>query len=88
MDPARSGRTPGRRQPAGVVRVPRAAAIGLSAGIVSEELFTALVLVALVTTVMTVMTVPVLSGLDRRDGRSRTAEEAPEGEEEMSAAPS
>ncbi|MET7575651.1 cation:proton antiporter [Streptomyces sp. NPDC005492] len=44
--------------------------IGLSAGIVGEELFTALVLVALVTTVMTV---PVLSWLDRRDARSRTA---------------
>lgn len=38
--------------------------IGLEAGIVSEELFAALVLVALVTTVMTV---PVLSRLDRRD---------------------
>jgi len=59
--------------------------IGLSAGIVSEELFTALVLVALVTTIMTV---PVLSRLDRRDARSRAAEEAPEGEEEVAAAPS
>jgi Kef-type K+ transport system membrane component KefB len=59
--------------------------IGLSAGIVSEELFTALVLVALVTTVMTV---PVLSRLDRRDARSRAAAEAPEGEEEVAAAPS
>ncbi|MBV2354919.1 cation:proton antiporter [Streptomyces sp. J2-1] len=38
--------------------------IGLSAGIVSDQLFAALVLVALVTTVMTV---PVLNRLDRRD---------------------
>ncbi|WP_406120977.1 cation:proton antiporter [Streptomyces sp. NBC_00989] len=53
--------------------------IGLSAGIVSEELFTALVLVALVTTVMTV---PVLSRLDRRDARSRAAQAAPEDEDE------
>ena len=59
--------------------------IGLSAGIVSEELFTALVLVALVTTVMTV---PVLSLLDRRDARSRTPEKAPEDEEEVAATPS
>ena len=59
--------------------------IGLSAGIVSEELFTALVLVALVTTIMTV---PVLSLLDRRDARSRTPEEAPEDEEEVAATPS
>jgi Kef-type K+ transport system membrane component KefB len=59
--------------------------IGLSAGIVSEELFTALVLVALVTTVMTV---PVLSLLDRREATSRATEEAPEGEEEVAAAPS
>ncbi|WP_165988170.1 cation:proton antiporter [Streptomyces sp. YIM 98790] len=42
--------------------------IGLEAGIVSQELFAALVLVALVTTVMTV---PVLNWLDRRDARSR-----------------
>ncbi|NGO09271.1 cation:proton antiporter [Streptomyces sp. HC44] len=46
--------------------------IGLSAGIVSQELFAALVLVALVTTVMTV---PVLSWLDRRDARSAAAGE-------------
>jgi Kef-type K+ transport system membrane component KefB len=59
--------------------------IGLSAGIVSEELFTALVLVALVTTVMTV---PVLSLLDRRDATPRATEEAPEGEEEVAVAPS
>jgi Kef-type K+ transport system membrane component KefB len=59
--------------------------IGLSAGIVSEELFTALVLVALVTTVMTV---PVLSRLDRHDARSRATQAAPEGEEEVAAAPS
>nr|WP_206441112.1 cation:proton antiporter [Streptomyces boncukensis] len=38
--------------------------VGLEAGIVSEALFTVLVLVALVTTVMTV---PVLSWLDRRE---------------------
>ena len=38
--------------------------IGLSAGLVNGELFTALVLVALVTTVMTA---PVLSWIDRRD---------------------
>ncbi|WP_443060087.1 hypothetical protein [Streptomyces sp. NBC_00444] len=38
--------------------------IGLAAGIVSQELFAALVLVALVTTAMTV---PALSWLDRRD---------------------
>ncbi|SFC19113.1 cation:proton antiporter [Streptomyces aidingensis] len=42
--------------------------IGLEAGIVGRELFTALVLVALVTTVMTV---PMLNRLDRRDARSR-----------------
>jgi Kef-type K+ transport system membrane component KefB len=52
--------------------------IGLAAGIVSEELFAALVLVALVTTVMTV---PLLSLLDRRDARPRTAAETHEGEE-------
>ncbi|MFD4507097.1 cation:proton antiporter [Streptomyces sp. NPDC058457] len=52
--------------------------IGLAAGIVSEELFTVLVLVALVTTVMTV---PVLSWLDRRDIGPRAAEETHEGEE-------
>ncbi|AGP60574.1 cation:proton antiporter [Streptomyces rapamycinicus] len=46
--------------------------IGLSAGIVGDELFAALVLVALVTTVMTV---PVLNWLDRRDARSRAAGE-------------
>jgi Kef-type K+ transport system membrane component KefB len=46
--------------------------IGLAAGIVSEELFAALVLVALVTTVMTV---PVLSWLDRRDARAEPAEQ-------------
>ena len=45
--------------------------IGLAAGIVSEELFAALVLVALGTTVMTV---PLLTLLDRRDARSRPAE--------------
>jgi Kef-type K+ transport system membrane component KefB len=38
--------------------------VGLAAGIVNKELFTALVLVALVTTVMTA---PALSWLDRRD---------------------
>ncbi|MCX4855796.1 cation:proton antiporter [Streptomyces canus] len=47
--------------------------VGLTAGIVSEELFTALVLVALITTVMTV---PVLSWLDRRDARGRAPGEA------------
>ncbi|WP_405653645.1 cation:proton antiporter [Streptomyces sp. NBC_00019] len=47
--------------------------IGLAAGIVSEELFTALVLVALITTVMTV---PVLSWLDRRDARAQAPGEA------------
>ncbi|MEU6251501.1 cation:proton antiporter [Streptomyces sp. NPDC047043] len=52
--------------------------IGLAAGIVSEELFTALVLVALITTVMTV---PVLSWLDRRDAGSRAAEETHDSEE-------
>ncbi|GAA3840052.1 cation:proton antiporter [Streptomyces coacervatus] len=57
--------------------------IGLAAGIVSEELFTALVLVALITTVMTV---PVLSRLDHRDARSRAAEETREGEEAAAAA--
>ncbi|MER7787080.1 cation:proton antiporter [Streptomyces sp. NPDC097640] len=46
--------------------------IGLAAGIVGDELFAALVLVALVTTVMTV---PVLSWLDRREARSAVAEE-------------
>ncbi|KUO17446.1 cation:proton antiporter [Streptomyces dysideae] len=51
--------------------------IGLAAGIVSEELFTALVLVALITTVMTV---PVLSWLDGRDARARPAEGTREGE--------
>ncbi|MBC2906920.1 cation:proton antiporter [Streptomyces cupreus] len=53
--------------------------IGLAAGIVSDELFAALVLVALVTTVMTV---PVLSWLDRRDARDRPAEEARPSEDE------
>ncbi|MGC0416686.1 cation:proton antiporter [Embleya sp. AB8] len=54
--------------------------IGLAAGIVGDELFAALVLVALVTTIMTA---PVLSLLDRRDARSRSAsaEETPRGEE-------
>ncbi|MEV0634063.1 cation:proton antiporter [Streptomyces sp. NPDC050619] len=46
--------------------------IGLAAGIVSEELFAALVLVALVTTIMTV---PLLSWLDRRDAGARPAQE-------------
>lgn len=41
--------------------------VGLQAGIVSDSLFTALVIVALVTTVMTT---PVLSWLDRRDARA------------------
>ena len=41
--------------------------IGLQAGIVSRELFTALVLVALVTTLMTT---PVLNWLDRREARA------------------
>jgi Kef-type K+ transport system membrane component KefB len=44
--------------------------IGLAAGIVSDELFAALVLVALVTTVMTV---PVLNRLDRRDAAGSPA---------------
>jgi Kef-type K+ transport system membrane component KefB len=52
--------------------------IGLAAGIVSESLFAALVLVALVTTVMTV---PLLNRLDRRDARARPAKETHEGEE-------
>ncbi|MFC9995221.1 cation:proton antiporter [Nocardia sp. NPDC127526] len=43
--------------------------IGLQAGIVSSELFAALVLVALVTTTMTT---PVLSRLERRDAKSST----------------
>ncbi|MFI6438398.1 cation:proton antiporter [Streptomyces sp. NPDC050759] len=47
--------------------------VGLTAGIVSEELFTALVLVALITTVMTV---PVLSWLDRRDARAQAPGDA------------
>ena len=38
--------------------------IGLAAGIVSQSLFSVLVLMALVTTIMTA---PVLSWLDRRD---------------------
>jgi Kef-type K+ transport system membrane component KefB len=45
--------------------------IGLAAGIVSQELFSALVLVALVTTVMTS---PVLEWLDRRDARAKQPE--------------
>lgn len=53
--------------------------IGLEAGIVSEELFAALVLVALVTTVMTV---PVLDLLDRREAGSRAAREPHEAEED------
>jgi len=56
---------------------------GLAAGIVSKELFAALVLVALVTTIMTV---PVLSWLDRRDARSRGAGETRPGESEKAAA--
>ncbi len=51
--------------------------IGLAAGIVSQELFAALVLVALVTTVMTV---PEQSWLDRRDARTRPREAAPQEE--------
>lgn len=48
--------------------------VGLAAGIVSQALFSALVLVALVTTVMTA---PVLSWLDRRDAaRAKTGPEA------------
>ncbi|MEU6554434.1 cation:proton antiporter [Streptomyces sp. NPDC046915] len=47
--------------------------IGLAAGIVSQALFSTLVLVALVTTVMTS---PVLEWLDRRDARAK--ESAPE----------
>lgn len=48
--------------------------VGLAAGIVSQALFSALVLVALVTTVMTA---PVLSWLDRRDAtRARPGSEA------------
>ncbi|KUM99614.1 cation:proton antiporter [Streptomyces yokosukanensis] len=47
--------------------------IGLTAGIVSQALFSTLVLVALVTTVMTS---PVLEWLDRRD--ARTKESAPQ----------
>jgi Kef-type K+ transport system membrane component KefB len=48
--------------------------VGLAAGIVSQALFSALVLVALVTTVMTA---PVLSWLDRRDAaRAPTGPEA------------
>lgn len=43
--------------------------VGLSAGIVGDELFSALVLVALVTTVMTS---PVLTWLDRREARNRS----------------
>ncbi|WP_225728369.1 MULTISPECIES: cation:proton antiporter [unclassified Nocardia] len=42
--------------------------VGLQAGIVSAELFAALVLVALVTTTMTV---PVLNWLERREAKSR-----------------
>lgn len=57
--------------------------IGLAAGIVSEELFTALVLGALVTTVMTV---PVVSRLDRQDARLRAAEGARDSEEAAAAA--
>ncbi|WP_309111434.1 cation:proton antiporter [Saccharothrix sp.] len=49
--------------------------IGLQAGIVGPEMFTALVLVALVTTVMTV---PVLDWLDRREARAAEVGSAPE----------
>ncbi|MCI3278082.1 cation:proton antiporter [Streptomyces cylindrosporus] len=49
--------------------------VGLSAGIVSESLFSVLVLVALVTTVMTA---PVLSWLDRRDTARAAAGPEPE----------
>lgn len=70
--------------------------IGLSAGVVGEELFIALVLVdmvaviaviAVIAVVATVMTVPVPSRLDRRDAGSCAATEAPEGKE-AAAAPS
>jgi Kef-type K+ transport system membrane component KefB len=44
--------------------------VGLQAGIVTNELFTVLVLVALVTTVMTT---PMLGWLDRRDARRAAA---------------
>ncbi|MGW0820297.1 cation:proton antiporter [Streptomyces sp. NPDC002845] len=57
--------------------------IGLAAGIVTEALFSALVLVALVTTVMTA---PLLSWLDRRDARTRASQE-PRTEEEVEAVP-
>ncbi|WP_398924008.1 cation:proton antiporter [Streptomyces sp. Ag109_O5-1] len=53
--------------------------VGLAAGIVSDALFSALVLVALVTTVMTA---PVLSWLDRRDAAgARTGPATEQGQE-------
>ncbi|MBT0773868.1 cation:proton antiporter [Kineosporia sp. J2-2] len=51
--------------------------VGLSAGLVSERMFTALVLVALVTTLMTTPALTLIDRLEARRTRAREPELAP-----------